>query len=53
MLPYLARKYSKRETPKYAVAMYTQTSTEKGERNENNSGGCFIGLLYNILIPKE
>lgn len=47
----LAKMYKNSEMPRYAVPMYTQTSNESGERNENKSGGCLIGLANKMLIP--
>lgn len=49
----LAKIYKHNETPRYADPMYTQTSSESGERNENRSGGCLIGLANKMLIPVE
>ena len=42
---------SNTETPRYAVAIYIQTSSESGDRNENRFGGFFIGFLKRILTP--
>lgn len=36
---------------KYAVAMYSQTSNDNGDMNENNSGGSLFGFAYKMLMP--
>jgi hypothetical protein len=46
-----ARMKSNKDTPRKAVAIYTHTSNDNGDRNENKLGGCFSGFLYNIPIP--
>lgn len=32
--------------------IYTHTSEVRGERNENNLGGFFIGFLYRMVMPR-
>ena len=49
---HLARMNKRTETPKYAVAMYIQTSNDNGDMNEKRFGGFFIGFLNNMLTPK-
>lgn len=41
-----------RLTPKYAVAIYTHTSNEKGARKENSFGLLFVGFLNKMLMPR-
>lgn len=48
---YLAKPYKTIDTSKYAVAIYSQTSNDNGDVNENKLGGSFLGFAYNILIP--
>lgn len=36
---------------RYAVAMHSQTSSDNGSMNWNNSGGSFLGFTYKMLIP--
>lgn len=49
---YLAKMNNSTETPKYAVAIYIQTSSDNGDKNENKFGGCLTGLRYNTEMPK-
>jgi hypothetical protein len=42
---------SNKETPMYAVAMYNQTSNDKGDRKENKSGSSLIGFENRMLMP--
>lgn len=44
---------SNSDTPKNAVAVYSHTSRDRGDKNENKLGGCFIGFLYRTLIPRN
>lgn len=50
---HLARTNNITDTPKYAMSMKTQTSTDKGDRNENKSGGCFTGFEKRMLMPEN
>ena len=47
----LARMKSSKDTPRKAVAVYTHTSNDSGDRNENRLGGCLCGFRYRIPIP--
>lgn len=33
--------------------MKTQTSSERGDRNENKSGGCLTGFEKRMLMPGD
>lgn len=47
----MARKNSKSDTQRYAVAVYNQTSLDNGNMNENVVGFSFFGAAKSILIP--
>ena len=41
-----------RETPMVAAAMYSQTLSDSGERNEKSDGGSRVGFRYRMLMPE-
>lgn len=49
----LATRNTIMDTMRYAVAMYSHTSSDRGCMKENNSGGSLTALLYRILIPEN
>jgi hypothetical protein len=50
---YLARMNSTRDTAKYVVAIYNQTSNESGDKKAKSFSSALTGLAYKMLIPGE
>jgi hypothetical protein len=44
---------STRDTAKYVVAIYSQTSNESGDKKAKSFSSALTGLAYKMLIPGE